>query len=459
MKKVLFVGINARYTHTALAIRCLCSAAQQVNTIDKHQIIEFQINDPVQHIVNSIVLQKPDIILFSVYIWNKNIIEQILPDIIALLRETKIILGGPEVYSAETEFLNKFPFVSACVAGYGETIIKKWAQTQWNTITNNSEASTPWNPEDFISAGIVYSAEEKDLLTNRYLYYESSRGCPFNCAYCLSSNKDQYFIEKPLSIVKKDIEDLMQFNPMLIKFVDRSFNAHQDRARSIWEYLAKTYYAANVRFHFEIMPSLLTNEDIEFLAALPHHLFQFEAGIQTIHSSTRRLIHRAGVWENERTMLKLLLEKVSIPLHIDMIVGLPGETDSDIAETFNALMDLGADHVQVGFLKVLPGTEIYAKRDEYGIVAMHSAPYEIYQTSSLALKEKVRWKQITQLVENIANNALVPDMMQQARQYYGSWTKVYSTLLDYMLNENFDIRTKNRERLIPLLASWWNSIE
>lgn len=456
MKKVLFVGINARYTHTALSIRCLCNAAQQVNKVDTHQIIEFQINDPVLHIVNSIVLQKPDIILFSVYIWNRNIIEQLLPDVHALLTEAKIILGGPEVYGAEIELRSKFPFVAACVSGYGETVIKTWAGAQWKSIEYNSELFPEWDPADFINAGSVYTVEEKDMLANRYLYYESSRGCPFNCAYCLSSNSKQHFVEKPISIVKKDIEDLMKFNPMLIKFVDRSFNAHQDRAHNIWEYLAKTYYDKNVRFHFEIMPSLLTEEDVAFLESLPQHLFQFEAGIQTIHSSTRKLIHRAGVWEKEQTMLKLLLKKNSIPLHIDMIVGLPGETNSDIAATFDALMDLGADHVQVGFLKVLPGTEIFEKKEQYGIVAMHSAPYEIYKTSSLSLQEKVRWKQVTLLVESIANNAIAPDIMQQARLHYGSWTGVYDTLLDYMLQENFDIRTKNRERLIPLITSWWN---
>lgn len=454
MKTVLFIGINARYTHTALAIRCLRNAAEAVNNKDCYRLLEFQINEPVQHIVYTIVSQKPDVILFSVYIWNKNILELILPDTHALLPEAKIVLGGPEVYGSRTWFMTKFPFITACMEGYGETAIKALAKEQWENIPQLLEKLPAWDPHDFLAAGVPYKLEEKDMLSHRYLYYESSRGCPFTCAYCLSSNKDQHFIEKPVETVYNEIAYLLQFDPTLIKFVDRSFNAHPERARTLWNYLARTYRSRSVRFHFEIMPSMLIQEDITLLTSLPQHLFQFEIGIQSIHEKTRKLIHRAGTWEQEREMLATLAHNVSILLHVDMIVGLPGETDADIAETFDALMDLGVEHVQVGFLKVLPGTEIFLKKQDYGIIAMESAPYEVYATATLSLADKMKWKQITLLVESIANTALASHHMKKAREYFGSWTKAYESLLAYMLRENFDIRTKNRERLLPLIDAW-----
>lgn len=451
MKRILAVGINARFTHTCLAIRCLRAAALSVNSADTFDIVEFQINDPLQNIVYEIVSRKPDLILLSVYIWNTGIVGMVLPDLHALLPQASILLGGPEVYGQTWRWKRDFPFIAACVEGYGETAIKDLARRGWEhpeKIISNFENA------DFLDAGSAYGLDEKEALENHYIYYESSRGCPYRCSYCLSSNSKQHFMEKPIERVQEEIAALMDVRPMLIKFVDRSFNANPSRARALWKHLAHTYRSEQTRFHFEIMPDRLSEEDINLLASLPQHLFQFEVGIQTIHSATRAIIHRIGTWENERVLLLALIQRTKIPVHADMIVGLPDESDSDIAETFEALMDLEPDHLQIGFLKVLNGTEMRERAEEFGIVAMTAAPYEIYKTAKLGFEEKKRWKNLCLLVESIANNGLCPDLMREARLRYGSWHKTYSALLEYCLYENFDIRTKNRERLVPLIEEW-----
>ncbi len=451
MKRILAVGINARFTHTCLALRCLRTAALSVNNTDTFDIVEFQINDPVQNIVYEIVSQKPDLVLFSVYIWNALIIGTVLTDVHALLPDAQILLGGPEVYGRTWHWKRDFPFIAACVEGYGETAIKDLAGRGWE---HPEAVSSGFENADFLDAGIAYKVDEKEDLENRYIYYESSRGCPYRCSYCLSSNSQQHFMEKPAEQVQEEVAALMDFEPMLLKFVDRSFNANPSRARALWKHLALTYRSRQTRFHFEIMPDRLSEEDICLLASLPQHLFQFEVGIQTIHPATRAIIHRVGVWESERSLLSSLIQRTQIPVHADMIVGLPEETDSDIARTFDALMDLGPEHLQIGFLKVLHGTEMRDRAEEFGIVSMSAPPYEIYKTAKLGIEEKKRWKNLCLLVESIANNGVCPDLMREARGRYGSWHKAYSILLEYCLAENFDIRTKNRERLVPLIAEW-----
>jgi radical SAM superfamily enzyme YgiQ (UPF0313 family) len=299
-----------------------------------------------------------------------------------------------------------------------------------------------------------YRAEDFKALEHRYLYYESSRGCPFACSYCLSSRSDHGLRFKPAGMVKAELDAIVANRPMLVKFVDRTFNADRVRAREIWSHLIKSHGGSDTRFHFEVHPALLEAEDFGLLADAPDGLFQFELGVQTIHERTRAAIHRTGDWVREKQAIQRLLALGTVHSHLDMIVGLPFEGMADVGASFEELSGLGADHFQIGFLKGLPGTELRQRAGEYGMVFQAAPPYTVLHSSTLSATELTALARLGELYDNIGNTGKYQSEMAQAESIHGSRFVSYLALSAFCMEAGFDIRTRNEVKLRELLLAW-----
>jgi radical SAM superfamily enzyme YgiQ (UPF0313 family) len=460
--------VNARFTHASPVLRYLRNAIEAVSGQGAAQEIllrEYHIGQNRLEIVRDLVLAAPDVLLLSVYIWNAELISAILPDLRALLPDCRLIIGGPEAGYNAGSWLAAHPELDLVVCGEGESAVEVLARAGFSTGAYPDRLMTA-APVDFSTVPMPYRAEDFKALEHRYLYYESSRGCPFACSYCLSSRSDHGLRFKPASLVKAELQEILAAGPMLVKFVDRTFNADKPRAREIWSYLMDDARARDLssgaeggapaltRFHFEVHPALLDEADFALLALAPPGLFQFEIGVQTIHDRTRREIHRTGKWEHERAAIQRLIGFRNIHMHLDMIVGLPHEGMDEVGACFDELSSLDADHFQIGFLKGLPGTEMRERAGEFGMAFQSAPPYTILQSSTLSASELTILARLEELYDNIGNTGKYEPEMARAASVHGSGFAAYLALSSYCRNSGFDIRTRNEVKIRELLAAW-----
>ena len=396
MKKILLVGINARFTHSNLAIRYLRNSV-----LDLHyriDIKEFSINQKTAEVLSEIYNSKPDIAALSVYTWNSVIIKKLLRDIKKVLPDINIILGGPEVSFDAEQWLEEFPAVDHIISGYGETgfryLLEKDLKVPQKIIKIKNE--------NFSKIKFPYLDADFPGLENKYIYYESSRGCPFRCIYCISSRIDQALEFRDLETVKKELLWLLEKKPKIIKFIDRTFNANRDFSRKIWKFLIELN--TETRFHFEIHPGLPDKEDFEILRNCPKGLFQFEIGIQSTNPVVLGNISRKTNVNKSLENIKTLLKTGNIRIHVDLIAGLPFADLKSLIRSFNKVYELEADHFQLGFLKVLPGTKLEQKIDEYEIKHSETAPYEVLQTKWLSYPELLQIRRIEKLLNAFYNS-------------------------------------------------------
>ena len=244
-----------------------------------------------------------------------------------------------------------------------------------------------------------YSKTDLETIKNRYIYYESSRGCIYRCSYCLSSRNDHRLELRDFEMVKKEISVIMEYNPQVIKFVDRTFNAVKSHYNQIWNFLIDSFGDQKTIFHFEIHPALLTDDDFKLLERCPEHLFQFEIGIQTTNDNTLKEIGRIQPWEKVKLNIEQLIAMKKFHIHLDLIIGLPFEDIESCKDSFNKVYSLGSNHVQVGFLKVLPGTVMSEKENEYKIKKENRAPYSVISTKWLSQNDIILFHTIANLVD------------------------------------------------------------
>jgi radical SAM superfamily enzyme YgiQ (UPF0313 family) len=465
---ILLAAVNARFTHASPVLRYLRNALESVaGGRAEHEFVlrEYHIGQNRLEITRDIALAAPNVLLLSVYIWNAEIISAILPDLRAMLPACRFIVGGPEVAYNAGAWLAAHPELDLVVSGDGEAAVAVLARAGFSTESYPDRLMIA-PPVDFSSVPMPYRAEDFKDLEHRYLYYESSRGCPFACSYCLSSRSDHGLRFKPASQVKTELADIVVARPMLVKFVDRTFNADKARAREIWSFLvddtkardlssgAENGAPASTRFHFEVHPALLDEADFSLLALAPPGLFQFEIGVQTIHDRTRREIHRTGEWEHERVAIERLIGARNIHIHLDMIVGLPHEGMDEAGASFEELSSLGADHFQIGFLKGLPGTEMRERAGEYGMVFQAAPPYTILKSSSLSVGELAVLARVAELYDNIGNTGKYEPQMARAASIHGNSFSAHLALSAYCQDSGFDIRTRNEVKIRELLDAW-----
>lgn len=445
--KILLVAVNARYTHSNPAVRYL---RNEIVAAGHDAIIrEFSINQNYFDMLDSIAKESPDVIAFSVYIWNTDIIRSLVTDIVKLLPGIHIIVGGPEA-GYNPSFWTGIPGVTAVIRGPGEDVIRTLADNGFQ-IHDNTGIVISGKKRHFSDIPFPYTGEDFEILSNRYIYYESSRGCPFACSYCLSSREDHATEFRNVEQTISELDRIIKANALVVKFVDRSFNADPARAREIWAHCIRS--GGKSRFHFEIHPLLLSDDDFDLLAEAPEGLFQFEIGIQSIHDKTLREIGRKSEWRHIRGKIERLIALRNIHTHLDIIAGLPFESLEDIAESVNAVMSLGADHFQLGFLKVLPGTVMAERESDYGIVRTDRAPYQILANKWIDSDGISLLRKMDRLIDTTYNDVADRRNFIDFAERNGGFFNSYMRMIEYAEKTGFDMTTKNKVKLDAFMSS------
>ncbi len=410
--KTELIAINAKYIHTNLAIRYLYTYTRASHDVN---FIEFTIKDDITRITNNILESKPDLIGFSCYIWNIELIKQIIVEIKNISPSTKILLGGPEVSYDVSYWFNSLP-IDYLISGEGEYSFKLLLD---KLTTNSSLSEIPqfhYRQDKKVISNIseyIISLDELnspyrlkndiDNLSNRITYIESSRGCPYKCSYCLASleNHVRYF---DINFIKEEIIYLMNHGAKIFKFLDRTFNARIKYALDLFKFIIK-HHQKNCVFQFEITGDLLDEEIINFLNTFaPEGLFRFEIGVQSTNELTNQLILRNQNLEKLKNNIKLIQKGKKIILHLDLIAGLPKEDYKSFIKTFNDVFILRPHELQLGFLKMLRGTKLRKDAEIYHYNFNALAPYEIIDNKDLSISEKKKIQACEEMLEKYYNS-------------------------------------------------------
>lgn len=449
--KILLTTLNAKFVHTALPLWYLYQYARAgLKSNDNHPenfelyLREFNINQDLSWVCGEIFSEHAAVIALSCNIWN-------IEPVLVLCRRIKqlspgaiIILGGPEVAAEPEEMLLKHPAIDFIVIGEGEVTFKEWLaelakdRPEWRAVNGLAYRDANRiiiNQQRALidDLGILPFPYPEDLtsLRHKLVYYETSRGCPYNCRYCLSANEHRvrYF---PLERVKQELLGFMAAGIIQVKLVDRSFNCNPERAKQIWRFLIANPGKTN--FHFEIIGELLDDESIAILRHAPPGLFQFEIGVQTTNPQTLKLINRQMDFTGLSLQVAKLLEKRNVFVHLDLIAGLPGEDYQSFARTFNDNMALRPDRLQLGFLKLLKGSGLRERAAEYGYIFTVETPYEVLANHWLSQEELLKLKTIEDILE----------------RYYTSGR--FSSSLAYLFTE-----FPSPFAMFEALAAWWKA--
>ena len=434
------ISINCRYSHSCLALFYVRNALEQ--QLPEHPLVfsQFTINDPYYATLLRISGESAKAIFFSVYIWNHNVIRRLINDLARLRPNVAIILGGPQAQA-----LGELPAQCTLFLGEIEGAPKEFYQDlekgclQPLYCAEKPQAfPSPYRQEDFTGA-----------LQHRQLYYESSRGCPFSCSYCLSSGSNG-IRHKPVDLVKEELTALIAADPMIIKLVDRTFNDHPERALSIWQFLINR--AEQVRFHFEIAPDRFTEPMFDLLATVPCDQFQFEIGIQSCHPQTLAAVNRKMDIEATCRNIQRLLELNTIHLHVDLILGLPFETETSFRDSFNQVFRIAPHYIQLGLLKVLPDTEIARRAEEFGLISCSAPPYEILATRWLAHEQLTELYELCECTESFYNNRFFRSLWQYLVEKNEEPFAFFAELLRLCREHNFFQLSRTHKLMLRILT-------
>lgn len=392
---ILLVGINAKYIHSNLAIRCL-QKYLEMHTRYRAEVAEFTINQEFNRIMREIYGKNPDILGFSCYIWNFDLIKRLTLELKKVLPKTVIVWGGPEVsYDSE-----------GCIGRYADHIICGEGEAAFAELVGQiaaGQAVKPlWKgvPTDLDS--LTMTCGEASDLRHRIVYYESARGCPFGCRYCLSS-LDKTLHYRSLERTLADLDYFLAHQVPQVKLIDRTFNCDKGRANAIWRHLIE-HDNGVTNFHFEVAGELLDEESLTLLSQARPGLFQFEIGVQTLNTDALREVCRPADFARLFRVVQRLRSYGNIHLHLDLIAGLPKEGMDSFIRSFNGVYALAPHQLQLGFLKVLKGSGIYQNREKYGLLFTEDPPYEVLQTAWLSYDEILRLKRAEDMLERYYNS-------------------------------------------------------
>ena len=422
MNKIVLAGINSQYVHLNLAVRYLKKYVE-ANSDLKIEIYETNINNQVFNIIKDIYELNPDKIIFSTYIWNKEYIVEIVKELKKVLPNVEIILGGPEVSYKWEKFMANMPEVDALLLGEGENVLLNFLTKEEDKVLGVVSRKN----DEIVFNGIEPIIENLDIVPFPYedweledktkiFYYESSRGCPFSCSYCLSSI-DKTVRYYSLDRVKKDLKRFLDSPIKLLKFVDRTFNLRKERYMEIWKFLLENY-REGITFHFEINANIFDDETLDFLEKVPKGYFQFEIGVQSINPETMVAIKRNNILDKLAHNVRRISR--NIHLHLDLIAGLPYETYDIFKNSFNYVYNLKPEMIQLGFLKLLKGTQMYDEVEKYQYKYYSRPPYEVFSNKFISFGELVKLKNLEKMLD----------------YYYNSEKFRYTC--DFVINNNFD---------------------
>lgn len=469
--KLLLVAVNAKYIHSNLAVYSLKGYAEKYLSDGQQQAVqltlaEYTINHSEEDILAGIFEEKADVVAFSCYIWNIDIVLKISAELKKVSPKLRIWLGGPEVSYDAMQCLEKHPELDGIMLGEGEQtfleLVLHYACNDRTMGEITGLAYRDYESNQILMTGarlplnldqIPFPYEAGTDFENRIIYYESSRGCPFSCSYCLSSI-DRRVRLRSTELVKRELQILLDRNVPQVKFVDRTFNCNKQHAMELWQFI-KEKDNGITNFHFEISADLLEEEEIAFLASLRPGQVQFEIGVQSTNPDTVKAICRRMDLGKLRKNVALIKKNGNIHQHLDLIAGLPLEDYASFEQSFKEVYSMNPDQLQLGFLKVLKGSPMEQSAKKYGIVYRNTAPYEVLTTDRLTFEEVLRLKGICEMVEVYYNSGQFSYAIAYLEHFYPSPMKLYEELYDYYKSKKMLIIAHSRIRRYEILLDFY----
>lgn len=408
--QVVLSAINSKYIHTGLGLRYVGEYAKAQG----HEVtlIEETINTPILAVLEKIMAVPAQVYGFSVHIWNKQFVFKLIRMLRKLRPEAAIVIGGPEVAFDAEKIFAELPQADYIVQGEGELVFSELLEYLAGGGSVPQHIAYREGEQVNLNGGITviddmsllpfpYPDLEKMLAEHKIVYYECTRGCPFNCAYCLSGIS-RSVRKRPLELVLRDLDRFIAAGVPLVKFVDRTYNLDEKYFLPMMRHLAQA--DTNATFHFEIKADILSEHVMDFLATVPKGRFQLEIGIQSTHQPTLKAINRQDNWEKLAANVKRLLSFGNMHIHVDLIAGLPYEDLPTFAKSFDDVYGLGADMLQLGFLKVLPGTQMRRETEQHDLRYMDEPPYEILATKYMPYEDMLYLKHLDNILDQTANS-------------------------------------------------------
>ena len=442
--KVVLTAINAKYIHSNLGIYSLRAYGEKMMREKgiggtEIELAEYTINQTREQVLSDLYRRKPDIIGFSCYIWNISFVRELLADLSAILPDVRIWLGGPETAGRGEEFL-KYPGVDLIMTGEGErtfaSLLENPKPENWEQIPGivyqkdgRLQTNPPVSVMDMSQIPFPYRSVDPKDLEHRIIYYESSRGCPFSCAYCLSS-LDKQIRFRDLSLVYEELEWFLHAKVPQVKFVVRTFNCKKSHAIAIWSYILE-HDNGTTNFHFEIAADLLDEEQLQLLSGMRPGLIQLEIGVQSVNPQTLQTIRR-------KTDIRQIAESVArinswhnIHQQLDLIAGLPWEDLQSFRRSFNQVYAMEPEQLQLGFLKLLKGSYMEELAPSCGIVCSAAPPYEVLKTKWLSYGDLLELKQVEEMTEVYYNSRQFTQTIRRLETEYDSPYAMFSDLADF----------------------------
>lgn len=458
--KILLIALNAKYIHSSLALQSIkvyCNGYK-----DCVDIVEFTINNDENFIISEVYKKNPSIVCFSCYIWNIEQILNITKTLKKLMPSITIVLGGPEVSYDIEDIMKENSEIDIIIYGEGEATfldLIKHSQPSLATIDglayredNKIIVNKQRNGLDLNKIPFVYNENNIDYFKNKIIYYETSRGCPYQCQYCLSSiEKGVRFLS--LERVYNDLDFFLKHRVKQVKLVDRTFNCNKAHAMSIWKYL-KDNDNKITNFHFEITADLIDDEVLELLKDVRVGLFQFEIGVQSTNDKTIKDIKRNVDFNTLAKVVKKIKSFKNIHQHLDLIAGLPEEDYTSFGKSFDDVYALEPEQFQLGFLKLLKGSALRKDATKYGLVYKDKAPYEILFTDCLNYDDVIKLKMIEEMVELYYNSSKCIYTLKYIIPFFDSPFKFYESLSQYWIHNNHHLVQHNKIELYTILFSF-----
>lgn len=464
--KILLVACNAKYIHSNLAVYDLQAYASDY--ADHIVLKEYTINQQKDDIMRDIYLEHPDVVCVSCYIWNLSFVKELMADLIKILPGADFWAGGPEVsYDAE-KFLTENSEFKGVMVGEGEETFKELAGHYVEKNPQDLKNMTGicyrdgdqiihngWRQiMDLSSIPFIY----KDLseFKNRIIYYESSRGCPFSCSYCLSSI-DKKLRFRDTETVKKELQFFIDNKVPQVKFVDRTFNCKHDHAMAIWKYINE-HDNGVTNFHFEISADLLREEELQEMSTMRPGLIQLEIGVQSTNPDTIKAIHRTMDFEKLKGIVDRIHSFGNIHQHLDLIAGLPYEDYDSFRHSFNDVYALKPQQLQLGFLKVLKGSHMMEMCREYGIVYKTQEPYEVLSTKWLDYDHVLKLKTVENMVEVYYNSGQFQNTLEYLEKFFQDAFSIYERLGSFYMEKGYGDVSHTRMRRYEILLEFLEDV-
>ena len=468
--KILLTAINAKYIHSNLAVYSLRACAGEYK--ESVYLAEYTINNQKDYILEELYKKKPDVLCFSCYIWNLGYVEEIAREFKKICPDVPVWVGGPEVSYEVMTFMDTHPYIDGVMIGEGEDTFRQlcaYYDSIYDQADNKNCSLNNINGiayKDKESKKIIFTEPRSimdmskipfcydtiDDFSNRIIYYESSRGCPFSCSYCLSS-VDKSLRFRDIELVKKELKFFIDQKVPQIKFVDRTFNCNHAHAMEIWKFVKENDNGIT-NFHFEISADLLNEEELDLISDMRPGLIQLEIGVQSTNEVTIKEIHRTMKLERLKEVVRLIQAGGNIHEHLDLIAGLPYEGYDSFKKSFDDIYQLHPNQLQLGFLKVLKGSYMFNHAAEYGLIYHDKPPYEVLSTKWLNFDEVILIKRVEEMLEVYYNSGQFEITMKLIEKIYDSMFDFFQQFGDFYEAKGYFGMSHSRIRRCEILLEF-----